>query len=100
MQVNDIINVYLGGSDYIVLEMHENIDKPKHVIYLPYWELCHDSNNLKRIDELKLYLDKHSSTNWNVVGKLNPENIKHPNWKVIKKIKSMNLRRKEQGYAF
>jgi hypothetical protein len=47
-----------------------------------------------------LFLSKDDHFPWKTVDKANVSLINNPHYKVIRKIKLMNAKRKEQGYAF
>jgi len=101
MEKYDIIRVAreegFTSEEYIVLSVHDN-NRPAKIVNLKLWERHHD-------DPVKLIfgsldMSKEEVYPWKVTGKFNAEEINHPYYKVIRKIRFMNAKRKEQGYAF
>lgn len=100
MEKYDIINCQRNGSptssDYVVLELHKN-GKPKSIIQEAEWYVNEDEDKCLRD---AMFLGSSENFPWVVVGKVDASIFKTPHYKVIRKIKLMNAKRKEQGYAF
>jgi hypothetical protein len=101
MKAYDIIRVWRDGTytseEYVVLKVH-NAAKPAKIVNLITWDKFHDDS--ERIDLHAMTLNIEEDYPWEVTGKVNTKELNHPHYKVIRKIKLMNAKRKEQGYAF
>lgn len=101
MEKYDIIQCFRNyqvkptSDKYVVLELFSN-NKPKAVIQ----EEVFVEGNEDIIKFRTIFLNKEDNFPWKVVGKADTSLIGHPHYKVIRKIKLMNAKRKEQGYAF
>lgn len=100
MEKYDIINCQRDGKptsgDYVILTTYSD-GKPRKIIDLKYWEKWEDEYKCL---EQAMGLANDEYFPWVVVGKVDTTPFTRPHYKVIRKIKLMNAKRKEQGYAF
>jgi hypothetical protein len=99
MEKYDIIQVFRDNKStsdkYVVLEIHSN-NTPKSLV--PEYVFLQDSEEDIKFRTMFMASDEHYP--WKVVGKADASWITNPHHKVIRKIKLMTAKRKEQGYAF
>jgi hypothetical protein len=99
MEKYDIIQVFRGSkttSDrYVVLEIHSN-DTPKSIV--PENVFLQDDEEAIKFRAMFMSIDDNYP--WKVIGKADASWMSNPHHKVIRKIKLMSAKRKEQGYAF
>jgi hypothetical protein len=101
MEKYDIIQVFRDyqkdatSERYVLLELFPD-GKVKAVIQESIF-LQGDDNAIKFHT---LFLNKDDNFPWKTVDKVNVSLINSPHYKVIRKIKLMNAKRKEQGYVF
>lgn len=100
MEKYDIIHCQKDGrstsANYVVLEVHKN-GKPKNIIQLTTWYTYEDEDRCLRD---AMFLGSSEDFPWVVIDKVDVSVFTAPHYKVIRKIKLMNTKRKEQGYAF
>lgn len=99
MEKYDIIQCFRYGKStsdkYVLLDVYSN-GKPKAVVA----EYVFEEGDDDTIKFRTLFMGINDDYPWKVVGKANASLIGSPHYKVIRKIKLMNAKRKEQGYAF
>ena len=101
MEKYDIIQVFRDyqkdatSERYVLLELFPD-GKVKAVIQESIF-LQGDDNAIKFHT---LFLNEYDNFPWKTVGNADISLINNPHYKVIRKIKLMNAKRKEQGYAF
>lgn len=99
MEKYDIIQCFRDGKStsdtYVLLDIYSN-GKPKAVVANYVFE----NEDESVIQFRTLFMSMNDDYPWKVVGKADTSSINSPHYKVIRKIKLMNAKRKEQGYAF
>jgi hypothetical protein len=99
MEKYDIIQCFRDSKStsdrYVLVDLYSN-GNPKAVVV----ESVFQEGDENKIKFRTLFMGINDDYPWKVIGKADTSSMGNPHSHVIRKIKLMNAKRKEQGYAF